>query len=179
VEPAVPFDPSVWQDFLTTRYGRIEALDAAYGLVGSHRHASFADVAFPGELPPDGAPLRDWFHFIAVVLPARRAAHRFTVLLPIPPADEGGWTPDERKAIALRVVGLQKPAHTTFDVKFFWAAFRIGEVRLGEDTLLDLGSRDPRLRQPAVLGQEHAGESYLGGTEAPSAGHVGRQPLNR
>jgi hypothetical protein len=97
----------------------------------------------------------------------------------MPPADAEGRSAEERQAIAARVVELQKPAHTTFDVKFFWAAFRVGEVRVGEDTLLDLGSRDPRLRQPLVLGREHAGETYLGGKAGPTAGHVGRDPLNR
>lgn len=178
-EPPGAFDPSLWTDFLTTRYGRIDTLNAAYGLVGAHAFASFPDVAFPEQLPPDGAPLRDWYHFLALVLPARRSAHRFTVLLPIPPANDNGWTPEERRAIAQRVVELQKPAHTTFDVKFFWAAFRLGEARLGDDTLLDLGSRDPRLRQPLVLGREHAGESYLGGDPAPTVGHQTRRPLNR
>jgi phage tail-like protein len=179
IQPPDAFDPAQWATFLTARYGRIEVLDAAYGLVGDNRHASFADVGFPTTLSPDGAPLRDWYQFLAVALPARRAAHRFTVLLPVPHADDEGWSPDERREIALRVVELQKPAHTTFDVKFFWAAFRLGEVRLGEDTLLDLGSRDPRLREPVVLGREHTGESYLGGDPAPVAGHVGRDPLNR
>src|SRR5439155_17394833 len=167
------FHPALWTEFLATRYRRIGALDDAYGFTGTRRHASFDEVAFPTALPADGPPLRDWYQLLAFVLPARRSAHRFTVLLPIPPAGAEGMTPDERRAIALRVVELQKPAHTTFDVKFFWAAFRLGEVRLGEDTLLDLGSRDPRLRQPLVLGGEHAGESYLGGDPAPRAGHVG------
>ncbi|MBA3891071.1 MAG: hypothetical protein H0X64_11130, partial [Gemmatimonadaceae bacterium] len=178
-DPPSPFEPSQWMSFLVTRYGRIEELDADYGLVGAQAHESFDELAYPRTLPPDGAALRDWYQFVAFVLPARRAAHRFTVLLPVPPADAEDRSPDERRAIALRVVELQKPAHTTFDVRFFWAAFRLGEARLGEDTLLDLGSRDPRLRQPLVLGREHAGESYLGGGPAPTAGHVGRDPLNR
>ncbi len=179
IDPPSAIEPSLWTSFLTTRYGRIEELNAAYGAVGDQTHSSFGEVAYPTTLPPDGAALRDWYQFVALVLPARRVAHRFTVLLPMPPADGEGRSPDEREAIALRVVELQKPAHTTFDVKFFWAAFRLGEARLAEDTLLDLGSRDPRLRQPLVLGREHAGESYLGGKPAPTAGHVGRDPLNR
>jgi len=47
-----------------------------------------------------------------------------------------------------------------FDVKFFWAAFRIGEVRLGYDTVLDRGSRAlgfPRM----VLGQSFLAEGVL------------------
>jgi phage tail-like protein len=179
IQPPGAVDTALWTQFLASRYGRIEALDAAYGLVGNAAHADFAAVEYPQQLPPDGAALRDWYHFVAVVLPAQRGAHRFTVLLPVPPTDERGPTPEERGAIAQRVVELQKPAHTTFDVKFFWAAFRVGEARLGEDTMLGLGSRDPRLHQPAVLGREHAGESFLGGGHAPTAGHTGRDPLHR
>jgi hypothetical protein len=173
------FDPTIWTTFLGSRYGSIDALNAAYGLAGDQRHAAFEDVLFPAEPPPDGRALVDWYQFLTVVLPSSRAAHRFTVLLPMPPGQDQPRSPEERRAIALRVIELQKPAHTIFDVKFFWAAFRVGEVRLGMDTVLDRGSRDPRLRQPLVLGREHAGESYLGGKHHPTAGHVGRDPLDR
>ena len=60
-----------------------------------------------------------------------------------------------------RLVELEKPAHTVFDVLSFWLAFRVGEARLGRDTLLDLGSRSADLRPPAVLGSMHVGESVL------------------
>jgi phage tail-like protein len=179
IEPPGAIDRALWTGFLANRYGRIETLDAAYGLVGNATHPDFTAVAFPTQLPPDGAALRDWFQFVAVVQPAQRTAHRFTVLLPVPQRDERGLTPEERGEIARRVVELQKPAHTTFDVKFFWAAFRIGEARLGEDTVLDLGSRDPRLHQPVVLGRDHAGESFLGGEPGPTVANAGRSPLHR
>jgi hypothetical protein len=51
-------------------------------------------------------------------------------------------------------------------VKFFWAAFRIGEARLGDDTLLATGSRVPELVRPAVLGRDHLGETALAGPVA-------------
>jgi phage tail-like protein len=179
VEPArrSTADEALWTQFLRSRYGRPAALDDAYGHIGGERGKGFEDHPFPKTLPRDGAALRDWYQFVAVVLPANRAAHRFTVLLPMPAADTEGRSPEERRAIAQRVVELQKPAHTTFDLKFFWAAFRLGEVRLGEDTLLDRGGRDPRLRQLTVLGSEHAGETYLGGGPPPAPDHVGRDPL--
>jgi hypothetical protein len=112
----------------------------------------------------------------------QRTAHAFTVLLPV--STGSGDTVDEqqRRALATRVVSLQKPAHTVFDVKFFWSAFRVGEARLQLDTVIDLGSRSPALLTPLVLGRDHLGESYLAGegpptlTKPPSAG---RQPLSR
>ncbi|NTU83119.1 MAG: hypothetical protein HGA45_27740, partial [Chloroflexales bacterium] len=113
-------------------------------------------------LPADGAPLRDWYQFETVVRPMYAAAHRFSVLLPVPRTDTiTSELYQQRIDLARRVVELEKPAHTTFDVKFYWALFRIGEARLGEDTLLDVGSRAPQLLAPMVLGREHLAESYL------------------
>ena len=178
-EPPGPFD-SVALDGRSsrTRYGRVEALDAAYGLVGDAAGTPFEERGFPTALP---AGRRAAARLVPVRLrraagTARRAPlHRAAAGAAA--ATTEGRSPEERRAIAERVVELQKPAHTTFDVKFFWAAFRVGEARLGEDTLLDLGSRDPRLLQPVVLGREHAGESYLGGEPAPAAGRRRPQPL--
>ena len=48
-----------------------------------------------------------------------------------------------------------------FDVKFYWAMFRVGAARLNYDTVLDTGSRAPELLSPAVLGQGYLAESYL------------------
>jgi phage tail-like protein len=157
-----------WTAFLHDRYG----LDPA----------PLDDTVLPDELPADGAPLRDWFQFHAVLLPMRRAAHAFTVLLPVPVGETETVDHEARRALATRVVSLQKPAHTVFDVKFFWSAFRVGEARLGVDTVIDLGSRSPALLAPLRLGRGYLGEDVLGGdaapqiTEPPSAG---RQPLGR
>jgi phage tail-like protein len=164
-----------WQGFLARRYANAGALGDAYGLVGDDRIEAFEEVPMPQQLPPDGAPLLDWFQFSSVVLPMRRRAHRFTVLLPVP---AGGDSPDvdpyELRHRAERIVEIQKPAHTTFEVRFFWAAFRVGEARLGQDTLIELGSRAPELLGPLVLGREALGESYLGGE--PASDQV-RRPL--
>jgi phage tail-like protein len=156
-----------WHRFLARRYPNVEALNDAYGLVGDARVEAFGDVPWPDDVPPDGAPLLDWFEFSSVVLPMRRRAHRFTVLLPVKVGtDLPDLDPFEVRRRAERIVSLEKPAHTIFDVRFFWAAFRVGEARLGEDTLVDLGSRAPELLEPLVLGQEHLGESYLSGEPA-------------
>ena len=63
--------------------------------------------------------------------------------------------------LSRRVVELEKPAHTVFDVKFYWAIFRVGEARLQVDTLIDQGSRAPQLLPKLILGQGFVGQSYL------------------
>jgi phage tail-like protein len=150
-----------WQRFLESRYSNIGRLNSAYGR--NSAYGSFAEVGLPAVLPAAAAPLRDWYQLEAVLLPMARSAHRFTVLLPVPTdavhRDELD-VPERRRQLALtqRVVELEKPAHTVFDVRFFWSAFRLGEARLGEDTVIDHGSRLASLVSPAVLGHGHVGE---------------------
>ena len=62
---------------------------------------------------------------------------------------------------ASRIIDLEKPAHTVFDVKFYWAFFRIGEARLGEDTQLGQGSRAPELLPPVIIDHAFLAEGYL------------------
>src|ERR1700752_2858970 len=148
----------LWQDFLARRYRRIKALNAPYGTSCS----GFEFVPLPDALPLDGAPLSDWFQFESVVLSMQRAAHRFTVLLPVPLSL--AFNPQEhqrRMDLSRRIIDLEKPAHTVFDVKFYWAMFRVGEARLALDTVIAQGSRAPQLLPEFVLGQGFVGESYL------------------
>jgi hypothetical protein len=177
-EPAATADDlDTWHAFLLRRYRTLNAVSSAYGVT----FTSVDDLGLPTSLPGDGAPLRDWYDFETVVLAMGRTAHRFTVMLPVPlgdsPADSAG--DEQRRDIAQRIVELQKPAHTVFDVRFYWDAFRLGEARLGEGTAVGLGSRSPQLLRPVVLGTGHVGENYLGGdapaglTEPPS---FGRRP---
>lgn len=158
-KPAVtPVGRHLWQDFLARRYQRINAFNNAYGT----HWTSFDVVALPDLLPPDGDPLRDWYQFEGVVLAMQRTAHRFTVLLPVPISL--GFSPAEhqiRLDLSRRIVELEKPAHTVFDVKFYWAIFRIGEARLQLDTLIEQGSRAPQLLPKLILDQGFVGESYL------------------
>jgi hypothetical protein len=92
----------------------------------------------------------------------QRTAHRFTVMLPVPKGDAATTTAhQQQKELTERIVNLEKPAHTIFDVKFYWDMFRIGEARLGFDTLIDYGSRAPQLMTPMVLGQGYLAGAYL------------------
>jgi hypothetical protein len=114
------------------------------------------------ELPAAGARLADWYDFEAVVVETLRAAHRFTVMLPVP--DTATFDSADQRArgeLTRRVVELEKPAHTVFDVKFYWAMFRVGYARLGDDTVVDLGARSPALMPPMRLDHEHLAEAYL------------------
>ncbi|MFE2879322.1 phage tail protein [Streptomyces roseus] len=164
-----PEQAPAWRDFLSRRYPRPAALNAAYGLGGAAAITSYNQVLQPAELPASEPALTDWFEFQSVVLPRARTAHRFSVLLPVPagrgPGDvDPGADAAARAAqaeLVRRVVELEKPAHTVFDVRFYWEAFRLGEARLGLDSLVDLGSRSPNLLTEAVLGRSYLGESLL------------------
>jgi phage tail-like protein len=151
-----------WSDFLLRRYRRIAALNLAYGT----SYSGFDDptLTLPTQLPSDGVPLVDWHDFFSIVMATRNNAHRFTVLLPVPASEAFDVSlHEERRQLATRIIDLEKPAHTLFDVKFYWAMFRIGFARLELDTLLDVGSRAPELLPPMVLDQGFLAESHLQG----------------
>lgn len=168
-EEAIGFVPSsttgdnvLWQEFLARRYKQPSILNDAYKLGKGKGLGSFAEAKLPESLPTDGAALTDWYEFQAVALTTDRLAHRFSVLIPI----EGSESADlagrrDKLELARRIVDLQKPAHTVFEVKFYLDLFRVGMVRLGIDTVLDAGSRSPYFVSPTVLGQSYLLESYL------------------
>jgi phage tail-like protein len=161
--PQIP-DAAAWQAFLSHRYPNAGAA------APSSAPAGWEELEPPTTLPTDAPALLDWFQFQSVVLPMKRKAHRFTVLLPWPlhVVDSRGNELDhvQLRDLAKRIADTQKPAHTVCDVKFFWAAFRVGEARLGDDTLLASGSRIPELVEPAVLGREYVGTTTLAGPVA-------------
>ena len=151
-------DAPSWTAFLTRRYQQIARLNAAWLTT----YASFDEVEQFAALPTQSSQLRDWFQFQGVVLPGRDNAHRFTVLLPVPESEALDPAAQQRRVeLAKRVIDLEKPAHTIYDLKFYWAFFRVGEARLGEDSVLDYGSRAPRLLPPMVLGTGFISSSYL------------------
>lgn len=158
VPSAAPPDQGSFQRFAARRYRSVAALNAAYRT----SYSSFGVVPLPTALPETTAALWDWYQLEALVLPLRQAAHRFSVLLPVPLGHTGTSDAARRQLdLVSRVVTLEKPSHTTFDVRFFWAMFRLGEARLGHESRLDLGSRSPELRASAVLGQSGLGEAFL------------------
>lgn len=151
----------LWQGFLKRRYQRIGALNQAHRTTWE----KFDSVAYPTLLPQDGPLLQDWFHFESVVLTMQRTAHRFTVMLPVPPRLEANLEElQRRRDLAERIIAMEKPVHTMGDVKFFWSMFRVGEARLGCDTVLDVGSRAPEFMAPFVLGARALLEGYLAPT---------------
>jgi phage tail-like protein len=82
---------------------------------------------------------------------AQLQAHRFTVMVPT------SLTATTRNLVE-RIVNLEKPAHTAFTLKQYWALFRVGEVRLGLDTVLGRGGQFETFR----LGQSALAEAALG-----------------
>ena len=158
--PAVAYGGAArWRAFLAGRYHGVATLNEVYGRTGHAAVRSFDEVPLPAALPEDGAPLTDWYDFETQVLAMEARAHRFLVLLPMHP-DAQASSPAYRRAaeIARRVTAIEKPAHTAFEVRFYWALFRVGEVRLGLDTLI--GPRR-NLLTPLVLGSAYLAESYL------------------
>lgn len=92
----------------------------------------------------------------AVRLVEGRSPHRFTVLVPARSYGNSRAAAVD-PALVERVVELEKPAHTAYEVKEYWAMFRVGEAHLGSETQLDQGSR----LTAAVLGDAWLAQSYL------------------
>ncbi len=150
-----------WQDFLARRYRRIAKLNKEYQTAWP----TFDLVALPDYLPATEAARTDWLQFEKNLLAIVRTAHRFSVLLPVSVVTEDPAMMERQIQLARRIIELEKPAHTVFDVRFYWALNRIGEARLGLDTLLDQGSRAHQLIPDAVLGQAYLGASFVGGAK--------------
>jgi len=136
--PATAADAAAWRGFLARRYGDPARMAAAQGIAAPA--AGFAAVTLPDALPAGGAALADWIDFVSGVLPVAQAAHRFTVLAPVSPG-ETVQAREDRLARITRVVTRERPAHTAFEVRPFWALFQAGIARLGIDTTLGPGAR--------------------------------------
>ena len=155
-----------WHDFLARRYRRIERLNRAWQTTWPE----FDLVAVPDALPETSEAQIDWLQFERQALAMHRTAHRFSVLLPVADVTADPAELIRRLELARRIVDLEKPGHTVFDVRFYWAFFRIAEARLGIDTQIGAGSRAPELIPPAVLGRAYIGASFVGGADRPKDG---------
>ncbi len=175
-------DEPLYREFLARRYGQPSAINDAYRLDAASALTTFDDVKprlwdahLRQSLPDGGAWLHDWIQFVSIVAPMARAAHRFSVLVPVAPSD-----PPEKqlelRELARRVTDIEKPAHAAFDVRLYWGLFRVGEARVGLDTLIGQGSRSVAL----VLDRGLVGEGHLGFAEPWNAADrfvVGREPM--
>jgi hypothetical protein len=170
-------DEGLYREFLARRYRRPEALNRTYGRIGTQAYISFDDISLPEEnaLPSHGTPLSDWIQFVSLTLPLSINAHRFIVLVPTEPGED----PESRTRRLAKVEDIirhEKPAHTDFDIKFFWALFQIGGARLGLDTILGESSRFVAL----VLGVNYLGQSFLAEShpwDVTDRTVIGRDPL--
>ncbi len=150
----------LWREYLERSYRHAADLSDAWGLTGSARFTAFADVALPDAIPSGGTRLRDWSYFVSVVAPTAANAHRFTVLVPVSLTDSA-VVQQQKLAIARRVAEREKPAHTSARVRLYWAMFRVGEARVGMETVLGNGSRFVAIQ----LGATAMAAGYLAWTE--------------
>ena len=176
-EPVTSADAPVYREYLARRYRRVSALNRAHGKAAGGAWNAFGAVELPAEaeFPDAGAPLADWIGFVSLALPIRRHAHRFTVLVPAVPGEDETES-RRRLELARGVAERERPAHTSFDVRLFWALFQVGTARLGLDTTLGEGSR----YTPLVLGDGTLGGGYLAPSHPWDAGErtvLGRDPL--
>jgi phage tail-like protein len=81
---------------------------------------------------------------------AKASAHQFTILV------SHTLTADDL-AMVERIVALEKPVHTDFELKVYYAMFRVGEARLGIDTRLG----NSEYFTPLRLGANRIPYSYL------------------
>lgn len=150
---------TLWQRFLAARWRRISLLNQAHAAAWG----DFARISLPPAPPAITQGLRDWQDFALTLLPIHQSAHRFTVLLPVRPGEAtDSASLDTIRRLATRLIALEKPAHTLFDVRFYFAMNRVGEARLGLDTAIGQGSRAPELLPLVILGRAYAGTSFIG-----------------
>jgi hypothetical protein len=91
-------------------------------------------------------------------VPLERSAHRFSVLVPVRPEDTES---DRARRIGKvrNVVQVERPAHTAFTVQTYWAAMRVGDTRVGLDTIVGEGSRFVAL----TLDRDRLAQAFVSG----------------
>lgn len=150
---ATAADTIHWQAYLTRRHGAPDRVAAAHGLTSADPHP----LSLPASLPPGGPRLEDWIAFVSAILPVERDAHRFTVLAPVYPGEDRQRRDDRIGQIA-RVVERERPLHTAYEVRPYWALFQTGSARLGLDTALSDGARFTAIE----LGRSALSEGFIG-----------------
>jgi hypothetical protein len=159
-------DRARWQAFLRRRHRTPTALARSHGLAAE---IDFPALDAPSTLPATPGGFRDWYDFETVVLARARRAHRFSVLLPLCATTAAArGEAAARRAVAERVVALQKPAHTVFDVRFYTSMFRVGDARLGLETVLERSAREALA--PAIVDAGYVGEARLSAREEDARG---------
>ena len=149
------WDNDAYRAFLVRRYGHIEKLVQAWKLE-ANPPADFAQAA-SAELA-EGAADADRMLFEKAIQPARRRAHRFSVLLPRQDCDPA--LNDKVRQVLAR----EAPAHTVYEVAEYELALRIGSARLGVDSVLGAQTG----WTPLIIDQSSLGLSWL--TPPPAAG---------
>jgi phage tail-like protein len=180
--PVTDADEPLYREFLARRYGQPSAVNETYRLDEGSALVTFDDVKprlwearLRQALPDEVTWLHDWIQFVSIVAPMARAAHRFSVLVPVAPSDSPE-TQLELRELARRVTEIEKPAHAAFDVRLYWGLFRVGEARVGLDTLIGQGSRSVAI----VLDRGLVGDGHLGFAEPWNAADrfiVGREVM--
>lgn len=146
-----------WQGFVARRHDRITDYRRATGA----EWPEFELLPVPLDLPRNQAALEDWALFEMLLEPMAGNAHVFSVLLPTAGPQADAQSLARQVDLAQRVIALEKPAHTHFEVRPYWALFRVGQVRLGLDTLLGQGVREPGITPPLVLGDGQVGAARV------------------
>jgi phage tail-like protein len=156
-------DEPAFETFLDSRYQSVSDLNHAYQLTGAAALQSLADIqaklwltTLATGLPASGAFLQDWILFVSAILPSKQNAYRFNVVVPVQLTDDLN-TQTQRRNLAQRIAQNEKPAHTDFDVKLYWAVFCVGEARVGLETVVGPSSRFAAM----VLNQTELAGSYL------------------
>ncbi len=165
---------TAYRAFLARRYGHIEQLAQAWRLQAAPP-ADFSAAAGTAADPAEGSAGADRTLFARVIQPARRRAHRFSVLLP--KQDCAGY---ENSAGTLhekvrQVLAREAPAHTVYEIAEYDLALRVGSARLGVDSILGAAAG----WTPLVIEQSHLGMAFLAAAPAPGRFPADRYPISQ
>lgn len=146
-----------WQGYLRRRWLDIDRLRNAW----KQPWRSFQSIPPFTQLPEQEEALRDWIVFETFLDPIHSLAHRFRVLIPTTGPLDDPADFERKRDHARRIAALEKPGHTSFDVEPYWALFRLGQARLGLDTVLDAGSRADDFAPWFRLGSSRVGSTRI------------------